>query len=100
MKKVLYGESPTLTQFFFFDCVKLIEYIASAVNVESSNPCVSPSPRIKVSSPLLSICTDELLSATKNDFFPTCYRQVMKCLHENQILYRSRYTCVYLHQHY
>ena len=46
-------------------------YIASAVNVISSNPCVGPSPEIKVSFPLLSICTDELISAPKiMTFFP------------------------------
>ena len=28
-----------------------------------SNPCVSPSPGIKISFALLSLCTDELLSA-------------------------------------
>ena len=31
----------------------------------SSNPCVGPSPRIKASFPLLSICTDEFISAPK-----------------------------------
>ena len=30
-------------------CVKLIGYIASAANVVSSNACVGPSPRIKIS---------------------------------------------------
>ena len=30
-------------------CVKLIGYIASAVNVVSSNACAGPSPRIKIS---------------------------------------------------
>ena len=40
--------------------MKLIGYMASAVNIVSSNPCVGPSPRIEVSLFLLSICTDEL----------------------------------------
>ena len=31
----------------------------------SSNPYVDPSPRIKVSFPLISICRDELISAPK-----------------------------------
>ena len=40
-------------------------YIAYAVNLVSSNPRVGPSPRIKISFPLLSICTDELISPPK-----------------------------------
>ena len=45
--------------------------MASAVNVVSLNPCVGPSPRIKISFPLLSLCTDELISAPKiMKFFP------------------------------
>ena len=52
-------------------CVKLIGYFASAVNVVSSNSCVGPLPRIKISFFLLSICTDELISAPKiMKFFP------------------------------
>ena len=47
----------------FPDCVKLIRYVAFAVYVVSSNPCVGPSPRIKVSLFLLSIYTDNLISA-------------------------------------
>ena len=43
--------------------MKLIEYLASGVNVVSSNACVGPSPRIKISLFLLSTCTDELISA-------------------------------------
>ena len=54
------------------DCVKLIEYIASAVNVVSSNPYVGPLPRIKKSLFLISICKDLLISASKTmTFFPT-----------------------------
>ena len=44
-----------------FDCVKLIEYIASGFNIISSNPCVGPSPKINISLFLLSIWTDELI---------------------------------------
>ena len=40
-------------------------YIASAVNVVSSNPCVGPSPRIKISFLLLSIFTDQLILVSK-----------------------------------
>ena len=43
-----------------FHFLKLIGYLASAVNLISSNPCAGPSPRIKISFPLLSTCTDEL----------------------------------------
>ena len=46
-----------------FDLKKLIEHWASAANEVSSNPCVGPIPRIKIS--LLSVCTDELISTPK-----------------------------------
>ena len=49
----------------FLGCVKLIGYLASAVNVVSSNLCVGPSLRIKISVFLLSIFTDQLISAPK-----------------------------------
>ena len=49
----------------FPDCVKLIGYFASAVNVVSFDPCVGLSPIIKVSLPLLSTLIDELISAPK-----------------------------------
>ena len=56
----------------FPDCVKLIGYSASAVNVVPSNSYVGPIPRIKISFPLLSICTDELISTPKMiTFLPT-----------------------------
>ena len=54
-----------------FGCVKLIGYKTPAANVVSSNPCVGPSPRIKISFPLLLTCTDELMSAPEiMTFFP------------------------------
>ena len=49
-----------------FGCVKLIYdngYMASAVNMVSSNPCVGPPARIKMSFSLLWICTDRLILA-------------------------------------
>ena len=42
-----------------------MEYWAFPVNVVSSNACVGPLPRIKIYFPLLSICTDELISTLK-----------------------------------
>ena len=70
MKLLLLLESRLNTN-FLFACLKLIGYIASAVNVVSSNPCVGPSPKIKMYFPLLSICIDELISAPKIvTFFP------------------------------
>ena len=39
--------------------------MASALNVVLSNLCVCHSPRIKIFLFLLSICTDELISASK-----------------------------------
>ena len=39
--------------------------MASAVNVVSSNPWAYPSPKIKISFPLLSTYTDEVISAAK-----------------------------------
>ena len=56
---------------FFQDCVKLIVYFASAVNVASFDPCFDPLPTIKISLFLLSICTDKLKSALeKIAFYP------------------------------
>ena len=49
----------------FLDCVKLVGYLASPINVVSSNPCVGPSPIIKIFLFLLSTCTDELKSIPK-----------------------------------
>ena len=40
-----------------------MDYAAFAVNVASSNPCVRPLLRIKISFFLLSACAEELLSA-------------------------------------
>ena len=49
-----------------------MEYLASAVNVVLSNPCIGPIPSIKISFLLLSICTDELMSTPKiMTFLPT-----------------------------
>ena len=48
-----------------FDFVKLIGYLAYADNAVPSNPCVGPLPRIKISFPVLSACTDELISTPK-----------------------------------
>ena len=44
----------------------MIEYLASAVNVVSSNPFVGPLLRIKISFFLLSACTKELLPTLNN----------------------------------
>ena len=55
----------------FPDCVKLMGYFASAVKAVSSNLCAGLSTRIKISYPLLSTSTDELISAPKIiTFFP------------------------------
>ena len=54
-----------LNKISYFDLEKLIEYLVSAVNVVSSNRCVRPSPRIKISLFLLSTCADELISTHK-----------------------------------
>ena len=56
----------------FADCVELIGYSASALNVVPSNPGVGPLPRIKIHFPILSVCTDELISTPKMiTFLPT-----------------------------
>ena len=48
-----------------------MEYFASAVNVVSSYSFVGPLSRINIYFALLSICTDELISAPKiTTFFP------------------------------
>ena len=54
-----------LKQNFISGLVKLIEYWVSAVNVVLFIPCVEPLSRIKISFPLSSICTDELISTPK-----------------------------------
>ena len=45
--------------------LKLIEYIFSAVNECSPNPCVGPIPNINMSVPLLSTWIDEFISTPK-----------------------------------
>ena len=45
--------------------MKLIECFFYGVIVVSFNPCVVPSPRIKISFFLLSTCTEELISTPK-----------------------------------
>ena len=49
----------------FPDSVKLIQYLASAVIVASSNPCVGLSTTTKIPFFLLSKCTDERFSTPK-----------------------------------
>ena len=86
-------------QNFLFDLEKLIEHWAFAVNVVSSNYCVGPKPRIKISFFLLSICTDELMSTPKTmTFLPTIPSQNENSEHEsNPIPYH--YIHSYLDQH-
>ena len=86
-------------QNFLFDLEKLIENWAFAVNVVSSNYCVGPKPRIKISFFLLSICTDELMSTPKTmTFLPTIPSQNENSEHEsNPIPYH--YIHSYLDQH-
>ena len=48
-----------------FGCVKLIGYKTPAANMVSSNPCVGSSPRIKISFPLLSLYTYQLILSPK-----------------------------------
>ena len=64
-KKLLLPLQCRLNTNLSFGCVKLIGYMASALNVVLSNLCVCHSPRIKIFLFLLSICTDELISASK-----------------------------------
>ena len=64
----------------FPDCVKLIGYFASAVNVVSCNPCVGPSHSLLST----DVHTDELISAPKiMTFFPHSFH-----------LCRSHYTWI------
>ena len=70
--KLLLSLQCRLNTNLFLGCVKLIEYLAAAVNVVSSTPCVGPSPRIEISLFSLSICTDQFISTLKiMTFFPT-----------------------------
>ena len=64
-KKLLLPLKCGLKQIFSLDIVKFIEYLASAVIVVLSDPCIGLSPRTKISFLLLSIRTDELLSTPK-----------------------------------
>ena len=78
-KKLLLPFKCRLKQNFLFDHEKLIECLASAVNVVSSNPCVGSIPKINFSFFLLSICKDELISTPKIKTFlpmlPSGYRK-------------------------
>ena len=67
-KKLLFPLKCRLDRNLFLDCVKLIHYFASAVNMISSNPYVGPSPGIKISFPV-STWIDELISSPKMTFF-------------------------------
>ena len=99
-KKLLLPLQCRLYTNLFPDCVKLIEYLASGVNVVSFNRCVGPSPRTKIDLYLLSICTYNLILAPKMLIFLSSYHKLMKILKDNQILCRSCYICIYLGQHF
>ena len=49
----------------FFDLVKLIKYLASALVVVSSSPVAGPPTKNKISFFPLSVCNGELLSTLK-----------------------------------
>ena len=71
-KKLLLPLYFRLKQNFLLYLEKLIEYWASAVSIVSSNACVGPLTRIKISFLLLLICIDELISTPKlMIFLPT-----------------------------
>ena len=61
-KKLLLPIQWKLKQIFLLVLEKLNEYLASPVYVVSSNTCIGPLPRIKISLFLSSICKDELMS--------------------------------------
>ena len=64
-KKLLLPLQCRLNKNFLRGFGNLIGYFASAIKVVSSNPYVGLSPRIKICFLLLSICTDEFISAQK-----------------------------------
>ena len=64
-KKLLLPLQCRLNTNLFLDSVKLIEYLASADIVVSSDTYVGLSPRTEISFFLLSTCTEELLSTQK-----------------------------------
>ena len=70
IKKLSFPLQWRLNTNLFPDYVKLVGYWASAFIVVSSNYCVGPSPKIKISFHLLSTCTDDLISAPK---IMTCF---------------------------
>ena len=65
----------------------------------SSNPCYGPSPKIKISLVLPSICTVELISAPKiMTVFPMVPPGNENSEQESKAM-SYRYTCIYLDQH-
>ena len=59
----------TVNNFFFLDIVVLTEYLSYPVIVVKSNLSGSPSPRTRISSLLLWVCHDKLLSSPKTIIF-------------------------------
>ena len=77
--------------------VKLIEYFFSAINVVPSNPCVAPSPRIKIYYFLLSPCIEEIISTLKlYNFYQVHY--LLKTFPFYQIHYHMEN--IYTHQYH
>ena len=81
------------------DCVKLIGYFASAVNVISSNLLVSRSPKIEISVFLLSVCPYELASIPKRTRFFLKLPSVNENCEPEAILMPWPLCCIYLDQH-
>ena len=70
MRSCCFHFSVDLLQIFCLVVYILIEYLASVINVVSTNPCVGSLPIIKIPFSLLSLYTDELISAPK---IMTCF---------------------------
>ena len=96
MRGCCFHYSLDLVQIFFFGCVKLLGYIAFAAKVVSSNPCVGPSPRIKMSLFLLLKCTDELISAPKIMTSFPMPSSVNKTSQQESNPMTSSHICIYL----
>ena len=81
----------------FFDLVKLIEHLASAV---SPNSCIGSSPRTKISFFLLPVCVDERFSTSKTIILlPQSIFENKKCdcesnpiSYQNKNIYQNHHT--------
>ena len=81
----------------FPDSVKLIGYLASAIIVALSKPCVGYSPIAKIFFFYINKHRRTIIKSI--NFCLISFHLSMKIVNVNRILYFSHYICIYLHQH-